>query len=83
MLQHIKILSHDRGEIEKITRLIDEVITEYKMELTIEKIENNDEINSYCIKRRPGVLLNSILVHDGNIPTKKQIAEWFVVHPVL
>lgn len=83
MSRHIKILSHDRGEIEKITRLIGEVITECKIELAIEKIENDNEINSYCIKRRPGILLNSILVHDGSIPTKEQITEWFVVHPVL
>ncbi|WP_316675445.1 thioredoxin family protein [uncultured Tolumonas sp.] len=78
MSRHIKIFSHDSDTTVEIIKLLNEVSTEYTIELEIEVIENKDEIYSYCVKCTPSIMLGSLVIHEGSIPTSKQIFEWLI-----
>ncbi len=76
MVRHIKIFSHDSQTTAEIIKLLHTTSMEIRDELEIEIIENEDEIHSYCIKRTPSIMLGSLVIHEGSVPTKKQILEW-------
>lgn len=78
MPRHIKIFSHDSPTTAEIIKLLNEASIEVDGALEIETIENKDEIHSYCIERTPSIMLGSLVIHEGSIPTKKQIVEWFI-----
>lgn len=78
MSRHIKIFSHDSKITAEIIKLFNAVAAEYLVEFEMEIIENKDEITSYCVKHTPSIMLDSLVIHEGNMPTRKQILEWLV-----
>jgi len=78
MPRHIKIFNNDSQTTAEIIKLLNAVSTEYAVELEIETIENKDEMTSYCVKRTPSIMLGSLVIHEGSVPTRQQILEWLV-----
>ncbi|WP_316672937.1 thioredoxin family protein [uncultured Tolumonas sp.] len=78
MSRHIKIFSRDSDTTAEIIKLLSAVSTDYEIELEIEIIENKDEIYSYCVKHTPSIMIGSLVIHEGSVPTRQQIIEWFI-----
>lgn len=66
-MKHIKILGTGCPKCKKLEELSHKAAEELKIEHTIEKIEDINEIISYGIMMTPGLVINETVVSSGKL----------------
>lgn len=72
----VKILGTGCSKCNQLEQTVREIINNEKLDATVEKITDIQEIMSYGILMTPGLVVNNKVRSYGTIPAKKQIVEW-------
>lgn len=75
-MKNIKVLGTGCANCKTSIRLIEEVAKAARADITLEKIEDIQEIMQYGIMSTPAVVVDGVVVHSGGIPSREQISGW-------
>ena len=71
----IKILGLGCPNCIKLEKVVNQVVKELKLEATVEKVTNLDEILSYGVMSTPALVLDGKVLFSGRVPNAKKITE--------
>lgn len=71
----IKILGTGCPKCQTMTGVVKEVVTEYNIDATIEKVEDIMEIMTFNIMTTPALVINGVVTVKGRIPSKIEVLE--------
>ncbi len=71
----IKILGTGCAKCKAVTNIVQDVVTENNIDANIEKVEDIAEIMTYNIMSTPAIIIDSIVVVKGRIPSKSEVLE--------
>jgi small redox-active disulfide protein 2 len=69
----IKILGTGCPKCKQTTAVVQEAVTENKIDATIEKVEDIMEIMKYNVMSTPAVVINNEVKIKGRVPSKAEI----------
>jgi small redox-active disulfide protein 2 len=75
-MKTIKVLGSGCRNCQMTAKLIEEVATEKKAAINLEKVEDVAEIMRYGVMSTPGVVINGTVVHAGGVPDRKAVEGW-------
>ena len=76
-MKTIKILGTGCANCRHTYALVAAVANEKGVPVTLNKIEDFPSIAAYGVMSTPGVVIDGIVVHAGDIPTKEKVESWF------
>ena len=72
---NIKVLGTGCSNCNTLVKLVKTTVEEMKIEATVEKVEDIQQIMGYGIMRTPGLVINEKVVISGRIPSAKELVE--------
>ena len=72
----IKVLGSGCANCKNLENLCKEVVSENKIDATIEKVTELKDIMSYGVMSTPGLVVNEKVIHTGKLPTKSTLTHW-------
>ncbi len=75
-MKEIKVLGTGCAKCRTTFALIDQVAQAAGVAVTLQKVEELDEILSYGVMSTPGVVIDGKVVHAGGIPGRAKIEQW-------
>lgn len=75
-MKNIKVLGTGCANCKATVKLIEEVAKACSIEITLEKIEDIQQIMTYNVMSTPAVVLDGKVVHAGGIPSHDKIESW-------
>lgn len=72
---NIKVLGTGCSNCKTLEKLVNNVISEMKIEAIVEKVEDFQKIMAYGIMRTPGLVINEKVVLSGKVPSTKELIE--------
>ncbi len=76
-MSSVKVLGKGCHNCRATARLIEEVSRAKGSPVTVEKVEDIQEIARYGILATPGVVIDGKVVHAGGIPARDTVESWF------
>ena len=78
-MKAIKVLGTGCANCRATVKRVEEVAQELGVPITLEKVEEIQDIMAYGIIATPGVVVDGKVVHSGGIPAREKIVEWLGV----
>lgn len=75
-MKAIKVLGTGCANCRATTQRVEQVAKEMGVPITLEKVEEVQDIMAYGILATPGVVVDGKVMHSGGIPTREKIAGW-------
>ncbi len=75
-MKHIKVLGTGCRNCQVTYQLIEEVARAKGVEITLEKVEQINEIMRMGVLITPGVIVDGRIVHSGGVPDRKRVESW-------
>ena len=75
-MKAIKVLGTGCANCRATVQRIEQVAKELGTPITLEKVEELQDIMAYGILATPGVVVDGNVVHSGGVPTREKIAGW-------
>jgi small redox-active disulfide protein 2 len=75
-MKAIKVLGTGCANCRATTQRVEQVAKELGVAITLEKVEEIQDIMAYGILATPGVVVDDKVVHSGGVPTREKIAGW-------
>lgn len=72
---NIKVLGTGCSNCKTLEKLVRAAVEELKIDATVEKVEDIQQIMGYGIMRTPGLVINEKVVLSGKIPSAKELVE--------
>lgn len=69
-MKDIKVLGTGCANCKATVRLVEEIAKAKGVEITLEKVEDIQQIMTYNIMSTPGVVIDGKVVHAGGIPAR-------------
>lgn len=73
MTKVIKVLGTGCAKCKSMTSIVQEVVTENKVDATIEKIEDIMEIMKFNVMTTPALVINNVVTIKGRVPSKEEV----------
>lgn len=73
MTKVIKVLGTGCAKCKSMTSVVQEVVTENKVDATIEKIEDIMEIMKFNVMTTPALVINNVVTIKGRVPSKEEV----------
>jgi small redox-active disulfide protein 2 len=73
----IKVLGTGCSNCKATVKLVEEIAKEKGVAITMEKVEDIQDIMKFNIMSTPGVVVDGKVVHTGGIPSREKIEQWF------
>lgn len=73
----IKVLGTGCSNCKATVKLVEEIAKEKGVAITMEKVEDIQDIMKFNIMSTPGVVVDGKVVHAGGIPSREKIEQWF------
>jgi small redox-active disulfide protein 2 len=75
----IKVLGTGCPSCKATVKLITDVAQANGASVTVEKVEDIQDIMRYGVMSTPGVVIDEKVVHAGGVPTRAKVEGWMVV----
>ena len=75
-MKAIKVLGTGCANCRATVQRIEQVAKELGTSITLEKVEEIQDIMVYGILATPGVVVDDKVVHSGGVPAREKIAGW-------
>lgn len=72
---NIKVLGTGCSNCKTLEKLVRSTVEEMKIDATVEKVEDIQQIMGFGIMRTPGLVINEKVVLSGKIPSAKELVE--------
>ena len=76
-MKNIKVLGTGCANCRNTIALIENIAKEKGVEITLEKVEQLQDIMGYGVMSTPGVVIDGKVVHAGGVPTRGKVEGWF------
>ena len=73
----VKVLGTGCSNCKATVKLVEEIAKEKDASITMEKVEDIQDIMKFNILSTPGVVINGVVVHAGGIPSREKVESWF------
>lgn len=73
----IKVLGTGCSNCKATVKLVEEIAKEKGVAITMEKVEDIQDIMKFNIMSTPGVVVDGKVVHTGGIPSREKVEQWF------
>ena len=73
----IKVLGTGCSNCKATVKVVEEVAKEKGTPITLEKVEDIQDIMKYNILSTPGVVIDGNVVHAGGVPSREKVETWF------
>jgi small redox-active disulfide protein 2 len=74
----IKVLGTGCPSCTATVKLITDVAQAHGADVTVEKVEDIQDIMRYGVMSTPGVVINEKVVHAGGVPARAKVESWIV-----
>jgi small redox-active disulfide protein 2 len=74
----IKVLGTGCPSCKATVKLITDVAQANGVDVTVEKVEDIQDIMRYGVMSTPGVVIDEKVVHAGGVPTRAKVEGWMV-----
>ena len=74
----VKVLGSGCHNCKVTAKLIEEVAMARGQGVTIEKVEDIQDIMRHGVMSTPGVVIDGVVVHAGGVPSRAKVEGWFV-----
>jgi small redox-active disulfide protein 2 len=74
----VKVLGSGCHNCKVTAKLIEEVALAKGQGVTIEKVEDIQDIMRHGVMSTPGVVIDGVVVHAGGVPSRAKVEGWFV-----
>ena len=75
-MKQIKVLGTGCANCRATVQRVEQVAKELGTPITLEKVEEIQDIMTYGILATPGVVVDGKVVHSGGVPPREKIAGW-------
>ncbi len=75
MKKSIKILGTGCPKCKTLTRLVQDVVTENNIDVTVEKVEDIMEIMKFDVMTTPALVIDNVVTIKGRVPSKNEVLE--------
>ena len=75
MKKSIKILGTGCPKCKTLTRLVQDVVTENNIDVTVEKVEDIMEIMRFDVMTTPALVIDNVVTIKGRVPSKNEVLE--------
>lgn len=75
-MKKVQVLGSGCANCKRTAQLIQMVADARGVPITIEKVEDFQQIASFGVMHTPGVVIDGTVVHAGGVPTKEKIEGW-------
>jgi len=69
----VKILGTGCGKCQQLVSVVQEVVAEHQLDVTVEKVEDIAEIMEYNVMTTPALVVDGVVVSKGIIPPKDAV----------
>ena len=76
-MSNVKVLGVGCSNCKATVKLIEAVAQAKGTPVTVEKVEDMQEIMQYGIMATPGLVIDGRVVHAGGIPARAKVEGWF------
>lgn len=76
-MKTIKILGTGCANCRTTFSLVEAIAKEKKVEISLEKVEDLQQILAYGVLTTPGVVVDGKVMHAGGVPTRSKVESWF------
>ena len=73
----VKVLGTGCSNCKATVKLVEEVAKEKGVSISLEKVEDIQDIMKFNILSTPGVVIDGKVVHAGGIPNREKVESWF------
>ncbi len=73
MKKSIKVLGTGCPKCKTMTRLVQDVVTENNIDVTIEKVEDIMEIMKFDVMTTPALVIDNVVTVKGRVPSKNEV----------
>lgn len=77
-MKDIKVLGSGCANCRNTIALIDRVAKARGVTISLEKVEDIQQITTYGIVSTPGVVIDGKVVHAGGVPAQSKVEQWFL-----
>ena len=75
-MKDVKVLGTGCSNCKTTVALIEQIAQAKGVEITLQKIEEIQDIMAYGVMSTPGVVLDGKVVHAGGVPSRDKIEQW-------
>ena len=75
-MKDVKVLGSGCSNCKTTVALIEQVAQAKGVEITMQKIEEIQDLMAYGVMSTPGVVLDGKVVHAGGVPSRDKIVRW-------
>ena len=79
-MQTIKILGTGCTNCKRTEAVVKSVIDELKIDATIVKVEDIQDIMQYDVMRTPAIVINEMVVLKGGVPSFEEVKDQLIAH---
>ncbi len=76
MSRIVKILGAGCGKCQQMVSVVQEVIAEHQLEVTVEKVEDIVDIMEFNVMTTPALVVDGVVVLKGRLPSKDEVLEF-------
>jgi len=76
-MKTVKILGTGCANCKNTLALVAEVAKSKGVEITLEKVEDLQQIMALGVMSTPGVVIDGKVVHSGGVPSRSKVEGWF------
>ena len=72
----IKVLGSGCTSCKMTVKLIEDMAAAAGKSVTVQKVEDFQDIAKYAVMSTPGVVINETVVHTGGVPSREKVDGW-------
>ena len=76
-MKEVKVLGTGCANCRNTIALIETIAREKGVEISLEKVDQLQDIMSYGLMSTPGVVIDGKVVHAGGVPARGKVEGWF------
>jgi len=76
-MKNVKVLGTGCANCRNTIKLIEDVARDKGAAITLEKVEDIQQIMTYGVLATPGVVIDGTVVHAGGVPARSKVESWF------
>jgi len=76
-MKKVQVLGSGCANCKRTAQLIQMVADARGVPITLEKVEDFQQIASFGVMYTPGVVIDGAVVHAGGVPSNEKIESWF------
>lgn len=78
-MTHIQVLGPGCARCDAAEKLVKDTVAEYKLDATIEKVTDFQEMAALGVFSTPALVINGTIMTVGRVPRKEELLDWLAI----